>query len=249
MAWMQRMDEAAELAFRRQYVVVLLQAKGRLRLMNELVGQSGEWPAGQEWASLGGSSRAVFMREAREVLGIDDDTFLEPIREGRVDVQDLYELADDPSFPDNVPGWSEWGEGVAVEASLVCDQCGTFPSRADILPEGAKPGDRCPAGYLDDYDCDGTLRDGVDPIDILSAREDGPKRPAEVPVWTSRNLLIPEPAVITVDDFELTYVTGPAWVCPVCAALILHGFGEWGPGGDPRQMHLEFHTGRPLRSL
>jgi hypothetical protein len=51
---------------------------------------------------------------------------------------------------------------------LECDQCGSFPERADILDmDGlSKPGDMCPAGHLDDYDCDGTLvlREGFCPV-------------------------------------------------------------------------------------
>lgn len=39
-----------------------------------------------------------------------------------------------------------------------CDQCGSFPDRAGLLTENHMAGDRCPAGYLDDHDCDGTLQ-------------------------------------------------------------------------------------------
>ena len=41
--------------------------------------------------------------------------------------------------------------------AVECNSCGSFPERADLYSGSERPGDRCPAGYLDDYDCDGTL--------------------------------------------------------------------------------------------
>lgn len=41
---------------------------------------------------------------------------------------------------------------------LECDTCGSFPFRAGLLTDHHTPGDRCPASYLDDYDCDGILQ-------------------------------------------------------------------------------------------
>lgn len=52
--------------------------------------EPGEWPAGQEWDELGGSSKAVFLARARKKTGIPDDKFLEGIRNGSYDVDDLF---------------------------------------------------------------------------------------------------------------------------------------------------------------
>ncbi len=42
--------------------------------------------------------------------------------------------------------------------ALECDSCGSFPVVHGLLSAAHGAGDRCPAGFLDDYDCDGTLR-------------------------------------------------------------------------------------------
>lgn len=56
-------------------------------------------------------------------------------------------------------------------SKLECNNCGSFPERADLLTDEHKAGDQCPCCYLDDYDCDGTLvykrlRDNPDYINI-----------------------------------------------------------------------------------
>ncbi len=38
------------------------------------------WPAGQEWDQLAGSSKDIFMRRARKALLIDNDAFLSVLR-------------------------------------------------------------------------------------------------------------------------------------------------------------------------
>jgi hypothetical protein len=39
-----------------------------------------DWPAGQEWDEMVGSSHAIFCRTAREKAGIDHDAYLEILR-------------------------------------------------------------------------------------------------------------------------------------------------------------------------
>jgi len=61
--------------------------------------------------------------------------------------------------PEGTEGESEQlpaGSG-NVRPLLECNQCGSFPERAGLYRGDEQPGDMCPAGHLDDYDCDGTL--------------------------------------------------------------------------------------------
>jgi hypothetical protein len=41
----------------------------------------GEWPKGHGWKDIGGSSKAIFARMAREKAGIDHDEYLRLLRE------------------------------------------------------------------------------------------------------------------------------------------------------------------------
>jgi len=77
--------------FRWAYAAVVALAKERLREANEARESPAEWPAGQEWAALNGSSKSIFMRRAREELGIPHNEFLEGVRGGEYDVDDLFE--------------------------------------------------------------------------------------------------------------------------------------------------------------
>lgn len=47
-----------------------------------------DWPAGQEWGDLAGSSQSAFARAARTKAGIDHDAYLHILRdiEGAVDI-------------------------------------------------------------------------------------------------------------------------------------------------------------------
>lgn len=54
-------------------------AKRELADMNEAA-EDGEWPAGQEWNQCNGSSHAIFFRRARERCGIDDQDYLDILR-------------------------------------------------------------------------------------------------------------------------------------------------------------------------
>ncbi len=60
------------------YAKVVLKATELLIRKNEICGE--DWPAGQQWDQLGGSSKAIFMKEAREELLIDNDRFLARVR-------------------------------------------------------------------------------------------------------------------------------------------------------------------------
>lgn len=60
-------------------------------LLDAAANDRGEWPGRQTWADINGTSRSIFLRKAREASGLSDhDAFLEPIRSGAVDVEDLY---------------------------------------------------------------------------------------------------------------------------------------------------------------
>jgi len=79
--------------FRWAYSLLVVLAKEELKKAHN---DDGEWPMRQEWSQLGGTSRSVFLHRAREAAGIPHDEFLQVIRNGQVDVEDLYddELAD-----------------------------------------------------------------------------------------------------------------------------------------------------------
>ena len=81
-------DEEKRL-FRLAYAMNVALAKELLAKDNMTCGTN--WPAGQEWGDLVGSSRSTYMRLARERAGITDhNSFLAPVRSGEVDVEDIY---------------------------------------------------------------------------------------------------------------------------------------------------------------
>jgi hypothetical protein len=82
--------------FRWAYALLTELAKAELTEANRRVGDSGEWPAQQQWHELVGSSHAVFLRRARERAGIDHAGFLHLVREvpGYMEVsEEEYEAA------------------------------------------------------------------------------------------------------------------------------------------------------------
>lgn len=77
--------------FRWAYALLVELAVVELERMNSERTAENNWPAGQEWDDINGSSRSIFLRMAREKAGIDNDEFLAVVRSGRFDVDDLYE--------------------------------------------------------------------------------------------------------------------------------------------------------------
>ena len=75
--------------FRWAYALLVELAKVELEAANSEA-KAGEWPAGQEWHELGGSSKACFLAHARKRVGIPDDEFLADIRSGLYEVDDLF---------------------------------------------------------------------------------------------------------------------------------------------------------------
>jgi uncharacterized membrane protein len=75
--------------YRWMYAAIICLAKWNLSGANLSCGE--DWPAGQSWKQLNNTSRAIFVRRARQEAGIPDDEFLEPIRSGRYDVEDLWD--------------------------------------------------------------------------------------------------------------------------------------------------------------
>lgn len=71
---------APELMFWRwAYGLNLVAAKQALELRKieqRAAGEEKNWPGQQEWSDLVGTSHSVFLREARELAGIDHETFL-----------------------------------------------------------------------------------------------------------------------------------------------------------------------------
>lgn len=76
--------------YRWAYALLVELAKVELDIANSEA-QPGEWPAGQDWAGLGGTSKSAFLQRARDRAGIDHDEFLAPVRHGLVDIEDLFE--------------------------------------------------------------------------------------------------------------------------------------------------------------
>jgi hypothetical protein len=77
--------------FRWAYRAVAEVAKDELARMNAERTEPNDWPAGQTWEQINGTSRSICMRRARARLGIPDDEFLAGIRDGSYNVEDLYE--------------------------------------------------------------------------------------------------------------------------------------------------------------
>ena len=57
------------------------------------------WPAGQSWDDLGGSSKSVYLHRARELAGIPHADFLAIVRADSDAIEDIYERG---SLPPNV---------------------------------------------------------------------------------------------------------------------------------------------------
>lgn len=57
---------------------------------------NGNWPAGQEWHELNGTSQSVFMHKARERAGIPHEEYLAWIRSytGPEDIEDIWRRAE-----------------------------------------------------------------------------------------------------------------------------------------------------------
>lgn len=82
--------------FRWAYQLLLALAKRRLadaNAENEAKGEPNNWPAGQEWHEMVGSSHSIFLRGARNEAGIPEDAFMAVIRSLEIDVDDLYVAA------------------------------------------------------------------------------------------------------------------------------------------------------------
>lgn len=82
--------------FRWAYQLLLALAKRRLADANANLQSPDDWPAGQEWHEMVGSSRCIFLGGARAEAGIPCNEFLEPIQNGTYDVEDLYDTACSP---------------------------------------------------------------------------------------------------------------------------------------------------------
>lgn len=78
-----------ETNFRWAYALLLELAKIELEIANAEA-KPGHWPAQQEWDDLGDSSRSTFLHLARDRVGIPHDKFLENIRNGKYDVDDIF---------------------------------------------------------------------------------------------------------------------------------------------------------------
>lgn len=77
--------------FRWAYAAIVALAKRKLKEANETRENEDDWPGGQEWNDLAGTSKSIFLHQAREEAGIPHDEFLEGIRSGEYEVDDLYE--------------------------------------------------------------------------------------------------------------------------------------------------------------
>jgi hypothetical protein len=81
--------------FRWAYALLLELAKEELAKANAEVAGTRNWPGGQQWNELVGSSHAVFLRKARERAGIPHDEFLAVVRgeEYGEDAEKIYDAA------------------------------------------------------------------------------------------------------------------------------------------------------------
>lgn len=77
--------------FRWAYAAVVALAKRNLQQMNDERERPNDWPGGQEWSDLAGTSKSICLRRAREEAGIPHDEFLDGIRSCEYDIDDLYE--------------------------------------------------------------------------------------------------------------------------------------------------------------
>lgn len=82
---------ASEKHFRWAYALLVELAVVKLAETNTNREAPNNWPCGQEWDDINGSSRSIFLGMARKQAGIDNDDFLATVRSGEFDVDDLYE--------------------------------------------------------------------------------------------------------------------------------------------------------------
>ena len=68
-----------DLEFYDLYEKVWAKAKECLIEANKTCGDN--WPRGQAWSQLGGTSKSTFLQEARESMGIDREAFLKRLQE------------------------------------------------------------------------------------------------------------------------------------------------------------------------
>lgn len=58
---------------------------------NKRDGDPGNWPAGQGWKDMGGTSHSIFLHRVREEAGIDTKKYLDIIRNDTdIDVEELW---------------------------------------------------------------------------------------------------------------------------------------------------------------
>lgn len=86
------LSELAEEAFLDVYAGVVVKAQELLVKANHARPTPDEWPAGQKWTELAGTSKSMFMHQAREALGIDHDAFLKVVRQWPYSAEGMEEL-------------------------------------------------------------------------------------------------------------------------------------------------------------
>lgn len=86
-------NDRATRNFRWAYQLLLALAKRRLADANADRESENDWPAGQRWHEMVGTSHSIFLRGAREEAGIPEEAFMGIIRSLECDVDDLYEAA------------------------------------------------------------------------------------------------------------------------------------------------------------
>lgn len=79
--------------FRWAYQLLLALAKRLLADANRDRESEDDWPAGQEWHEMVGTSHSVFLRGARKEAHIPEEAFMGLIRSLEYDVDDLYKAA------------------------------------------------------------------------------------------------------------------------------------------------------------
>lgn len=85
-------EKAAEEAFLDVYAGVVVKANELLVKANHARPSPEEWPAGQKWEELLGTNKLIFMRQAREALGIDHESFLKVVQEWPYSAEGFEEL-------------------------------------------------------------------------------------------------------------------------------------------------------------
>lgn len=85
--------EQAHRYFRWAYALLIALAKTELAKDNLTCGKN--WPAGQQWDELVGTSHSIYLRRAREIAGIPHDEFLATVRgeEYGEDAEAVYDAA------------------------------------------------------------------------------------------------------------------------------------------------------------